>query len=114
MINTTRYALKIDLPYLANVAQVIVRKIVQQKKINRDMKIRVHEAARGIASGGPTVGELNDLTDLLSGCLHMNVEKRSTPKEAINHRIFGSKSFPPKPTVVKPSVVKRGTTGIRR
>jgi serine/threonine-protein kinase PRP4 len=99
---------------LANVTQPKVRKIAQQKKINRDMKTRVHEAARGIKSGGPTVGELNDLTDLLSACLHMNVEKRLTPKEAINHKIFGSKSFVPKPTVVKPSMVKRGTTGIRR
>jgi serine/threonine-protein kinase PRP4 len=99
----------------ANYLQLAVRKIEQQKKINRDMKTRVHDAARGIASGGPTVTELNDLADLLSMCLHMNVEKRLSPKEAINHKFFGtSKNLVPKSAVVKPPMMKRGTPGIRR
>lgn len=99
----------------ANFLQLAVRKIEQQKKINRDMKTRVHDAARGIASGGPTITELNDLADLLSACLHMNVEKRLSPKEAINHKLFGSsKNLVPKSAVVKPPMMKRGTPGIRR
>ncbi|KAH4004388.1 non-specific serine/threonine protein kinase [Parastagonospora nodorum] len=94
---------------------IAVRKIEQQKKINRDLKTRVHDAARNIASGGPTATELNDLADLLSACLHMNVEKRLTPKEAINHKVFGtSKPLIPKSAVVKPPMMKRGTPGIRR
>jgi serine/threonine-protein kinase PRP4 len=86
--------------------------IDQQKKINRDLKTRVHEAARGIASGGPSVAELNDLADLLSVCLHLNVEKRVSPKEAISHKFFGSKNLVPKTAssaVVKPALMKRGS-----
>jgi len=91
-----------------------VRKIEQQKKINRDMKTRVHEAARSISTGGPTVGELNDLADLLSASLHMNVEKRLSPKEALAHKFFASKNPAPKTAtpakfaVVKPPMMKRG------
>ncbi|KAF1836232.1 kinase-like protein [Decorospora gaudefroyi] len=100
-----------------------VRKIEQQKKINRDMKARVHDAARNISTGGPTVGELNDLADLLSASLHMNVEKRISPKEALTHKFFTNKALAPKSAavksaVVKPPMVKRGTPvgtpGIRR
>jgi serine/threonine-protein kinase PRP4 len=91
-----------------------VRKIEQQKKINRDMKTRVHDAARGIAQGGPTVSELNDLADLLSASLHMNVEKRIQPKEALAHKFLASKSLAPKSAVVKPPMMKRGTPGVRR
>jgi len=86
--------------------------IDQQKKINRDLKTRVHEAARGIASGGPSATELNDLADLLSACLHLNVEKRVSPKEAISHKFFGIKNLVPKTAssaVVKPALMKRGT-----
>jgi serine/threonine-protein kinase PRP4 len=98
----------------ANLSQLNIRKIEQQKKINRDLKSRVHDAARGIASGGPSVNELNDLADLLSACLHMNVEKRITPKEATSHKFFGVKNLVPKSAVVKPPMMKRGTPGIRR
>jgi serine/threonine-protein kinase PRP4 len=109
---------------VANFSQLSVRKIEQQKKINRDMKTRVHEAARNISSGGPSVGELNDLADLLSASLHMNVEKRISPKEALAHKFFASKNPAPKTAtaaksaVVKPPMIKRGTPvgtpGIRR
>jgi serine/threonine-protein kinase PRP4 len=98
---------------MANVSQLSVRKIEQQKKINRDMKTRVHEAARSISTGGPSVGELNDLADLLSASLHMNVEKRITPKEALAHKFFASKNPAPKAAtaaksaVVKPPMMKR-------
>jgi serine/threonine-protein kinase PRP4 len=86
------------------------------------MKVRVHDAARSITTGGPTVGELNDLTELLSATLHMNVEKRATPKEALGHKFFASKTAAPKTApaksaVVKPPMMKRapvGTPGIRR
>ncbi|KAF2133528.1 dual specificity protein kinase-like protein pom1 [Dothidotthia symphoricarpi CBS 119687] len=91
-----------------------VRKIEQQKKINRDLKIRVHDAARGIAQGGPSVTELNDFADLLNACLHMNVEKRIQPKEALAHKFLVSKSLVPKSAVVKPPMMKRGMPGIRR
>ncbi|KAF1920837.1 kinase-like domain-containing protein [Ampelomyces quisqualis] len=91
-----------------------IRKLEQQKKINRDMKTRVHDAAKGITSDNPSVTELNDLSDLLSACLHMNVEKRLTPKEALNHKFFASKNLVPKTAVVKPPMIKRGTPGIRR
>ncbi|KAL5120701.1 U4/U6 small nuclear ribonucleoprotein prp4 [Pleosporales sp. CAS-2024a] len=98
--------------------KLAIRKIEQQKKINRDMKTRVHDAARNIASGGPTFTELSDLADLLNACLHMNVEKRLSPKEAINHKFFGSsknmKSADLGPRFVKPPMMKRGTPGIRR
>jgi serine/threonine-protein kinase PRP4 len=98
----------------ANDRQPYVRKIEQQKKINRDMKTRVHDAARNITTGGPTIGELNDLADLLSATLHMNVEKRVTPREATQHRFFVSKISAPKSAaaksaVVKPPMMKRGT-----
>ena len=91
-----------------------VRKIEQQKKVNRDMKTRVHEAARNISNGGPSVSELNDLADLLGASLHMNVDKRISPKEALAHKFFAAKSTVPKnPTfksaVVKPPMMKRGT-----
>ena len=102
----------------ANTQQPFVRKIEQQKKISRDMKTRVHEAARGITTKGPSVGELNDLADMLSACLHMNVEKRLSPKEALTHRFFSNKSVAPKlvstSAVVKPPMLKRSTPGIRR
>lgn len=91
-----------------------MRKIEQQKKINRDMKTRVHEAARGIAQGGPTINELNDLADLLSASLHMNVEKRLQPKEAFAHKFLASKNLVPKSAVVKPPMMKRSMPGIRR
>ncbi|KAF2028014.1 kinase-like protein [Setomelanomma holmii] len=90
------------------------RKIEQQKKINRDIKSRVHDAARGIASGGPTITELNDLADLLNACLHMNVEKRIMPQAAISHQFFGSKKLVPKSAVAKPPMMKRGTPHLRR
>ncbi|KAH8643958.1 hypothetical protein IG631_01422 [Alternaria alternata] len=101
-----------------------VRKIEQQKRISRDMKTRVHDAARNISSGGPTVSELNDLADLLNASLHMNVEKRISPKEALAHKFFANKNPAPKTTtttksaVVKPPMMKRsapvGTPGVRR
>lgn len=94
-----------------------IRKIEQQKKTNRDMKTRVHDAARNIKTGGPTTAELNDLADLLSASLHMNVEKRLTPKEALAHKFFGSKPMAPKTVgsaVVKPPIVKRGGGSVRR
>lgn len=89
------------------------------------MKTRVHDAARNISNGGPTAAELNDLADLLSATLHMNVEKRLTPKEALAHKFFASKTaapakppVPSKSAVVKPPMMKRGTpvnsSGIRR
>lgn len=79
------------------------------------MKTRVHDAARGITTNGPAVSELNDLADLLSACLHMNVEKRISPKEALAHKFLVNKSVAPKPatTVVKPPMMKRGTPGLR-
>lgn len=94
--------------------QLSVRKIEQQKKISRDIKTRVHDAARGIAQGGPGVAELNDFADLLNGTLHMNVEKRIQPKEALSHKFFASKNLAPRSAVVKPPVMKRATPGIRR
>ncbi|KAJ4994126.1 serine/threonine-protein kinase prp4 [Stagonosporopsis vannaccii] len=94
--------------------QLSVRKIEQQKKISRDIKTRVHDAARGIAQGGPSVNELNDFADLLNGTLHMNVEKRLQPKEALAHKFFASKNLTPRSAVVKPSMMKRATPGIRK
>jgi len=94
--------------------QLSVRKIEQQKKISRDIKTRVHDAARGIAQGGPSVAELNDFADLLNGTLHMNVEKRIQPKEALSHKFFASKNLAPRSAVVKPPVMKRATPGIWR
>lgn len=94
--------------------QISVRKIEQQRKINRDMKTRVHDAAKGMAADTPTVTDLNDLSDLLTACLHMNVEKRLSPKEAINHKFFGTKPLAPKSAVVKPPMMKRAMPGIRR
>ncbi|CAO2647903.1 Nn.00g088250.m01.CDS01 [Neocucurbitaria sp. VM-36] len=98
--------------------QLSVRKIEQQKKVNRDLKTRIHEAARGITTQGPSAAELNDFADMLAACLHMNVEKRISPKEALAHRFFAQKSVAPKPVttsaVVKPPLLKRGTPGLRR
>ncbi|KAJ4322803.1 U4/U6 small nuclear ribonucleoprotein prp4 [Neodidymelliopsis sp. IMI 364377] len=94
--------------------QLSVRKIEQQKKISRDIKTRVHDAARGIAQGGPTVTELNDFADLLNGALYMNVEKRIQPKEALAHKFFVSKNLAPRSAVVKPPMMKRATPVMRR
>ncbi len=81
------------------------------------MKTRVHEASRGITNG-PSVAELNDMTELLNACLHMNVEKRISPKEALVHKFFASKSLAPKAAtttnVVKPPMIKRGAAASRR
>ncbi|KAJ8114186.1 hypothetical protein OPT61_g3876 [Boeremia exigua] len=94
--------------------QLSVRKIEQQKKISRDIKSRVHDAARGIAQGGPSISELNDFADLLNGSLHMNVDKRFQPKEALAHKFFASKNLAPRAAVVKPPMMKRATPGFRR
>lgn len=102
---------------VTDIRQLSVRKIEQQKKIPRDMKTRVHDAARNIVNGGPTTAELNDLTDLLNATLHMNVEKRITPKEALVHKFFTTnvkgpapaKPVPGKSALVKPPLLKRGT-----
>lgn len=95
-----------------------VRKIEQQKKIHRDLKSRVHDAARNICSGGPTVAELNDLADLLGASLHMNVDKRISPKEALAHKFLANKSTAPptaaSPAVVKAPLIKSGRGGMRR
>lgn len=99
---------------VANIPKKIVRLIEQQKKVKRDLKTRVHDAAQSIATARPSAAELNDLADLLSVCLHMNVDKRVTPKEALVHKFFGNKNFVPKSAVVKPPMLKRGTPGIRR
>jgi serine/threonine-protein kinase PRP4 len=73
----------------------------------------VHDGARGITSGAPSANELNDLADLLSGCLHMNIEKRFSPTQAMTHKFFSpataTKPPAPKFTVVKPNMMKRGT-----
>lgn len=94
--------------------QITVRKIEQQRKISRDMKTRVQDATRGMAADTPSATDLNDLTDLLTACLHMNVEKRLSPKEAINHKFFGLKPIAPKSAVVKPPLMKRAVPGSRR
>ncbi|KAH6616556.1 dual specificity protein kinase-like protein pom1 [Boeremia exigua] len=94
--------------------QLSVRKIEQQKKISRDIKSRVHDAARGIAQGGPTITELNDFADMLNGTLHMNVEKRIQPKEALAHKFFATKNLAPRSAVVKPTMMKRATPVLRR
>ncbi|KAF2712280.1 kinase-like protein, partial [Pleomassaria siparia CBS 279.74] len=86
-----------------------VRKIEQQKKITRDLKTRVLDAARGITEGGPSVTELTDFADLLGATLNWNVEKRIQPKEALAHKLFASKTLMPRPAVVKPPMVKRGS-----
>jgi serine/threonine-protein kinase PRP4 len=103
---------------LANIVQPTIRMIEQQKKISRDIKTRVHDAARSIARGAPTAADLNDLADLLNACLHMNVEKRVTPQDAVRHPFFSSKKLVPKlvpkPAVVKPAMMKRGTPTLRR
>ncbi|CAI6340320.1 unnamed protein product [Periconia digitata] len=84
-----------------------VRVIEQQKKIPRDLRSRVNEAARGIAQGGPTGAELNDFADLLGACLNFNVEKRLQPKDALQHRFFPQQKLLPKPAVIKPPMIKR-------
>ncbi|OSS54251.1 hypothetical protein B5807_00396 [Epicoccum nigrum] len=94
--------------------QLSVRKIEQQKKVSRDIKTRVHDAARGIAQGGPSAAELNDFADLLNGTLHMNVEKRMQPKEALAHKFFASKNLAPRSAVVKPSMMKRVIPAARK
>ena len=109
---------RLDTDYLlsthSNTSQLSVRKIEQQKKISRDIKTRVHDAARGIAQGGPSVVDLNDFADLLNGTLHMNVEKRMQPKEALAHKFFASKSLAPRSAVVKPPMMKRVAPAARK
>lgn len=109
---------RLDTDYLlqahSNISQLSVRKIEQQKKVSRDIKSRVHDAARGIAQGGPSIAELNDFADLLNGTLHMNVEKRMPPKEALAHKFFASKNLAPRSAVVKPPMMKRATPAARK
>ena len=100
--------------YAINDLQLSVRKIEQQKKITRDLKTRVIDAARGITEGGPSVAELTDFADLLSATLNWNVEKRIQPKEALAHKLFVNKSLMPRAAVIKPLVVKRGGKPIKR
>ena len=112
--NQVRLATEYTLQAHPNISQLSVRKIEQQKKVSRDIKSRVHDAARGIAQGGPSVAELNDLADLLNGTLHMNVEKRMQPKEALAHKFFASKNLAPRSAVVKPPMMKRATPAARK
>jgi serine/threonine-protein kinase PRP4 len=72
----------------------------------------VHDGARDITSGAPSANELNDLADLLSGCLHMNIEKRFSPAQAMSHKFFNptaTKAVAPKFTAVVKPLMKRGT-----
>lgn len=91
-----------------------VRKIEQQKKISRDLKSRVLDAARGITEGGPSTAELADFADLLGATLNWNVEKRIQPKEALAHKLFATKPLIPRAAVIKPSLVKRGGSAYKR
>ncbi|KAF1959826.1 kinase-like protein [Byssothecium circinans] len=87
---------------------VSVRKIQQPRKIARDLRTRVHEAAaRDIGPTAPTKAELTDFTDLLGACLHLNVEKRIQPKDALMHKFFPQQKLPPKQSVVKPMTPMR-------
>lgn len=88
----------------------VVRTIEQQKKIARDLRTRVQDAARGITDGAPTTAELNDFTELLAGCLRYNPVKRFDPKEALSHKFFPQpKPLAPSLAAMKPMSIKRGT-----
>ncbi|OAL49525.1 kinase-like protein [Pyrenochaeta sp. DS3sAY3a] len=74
------------------------RLLTRPRKIPRDLKTRVHHAAQNKKPEDiPTNSELNDLTDMLLGCLNMNVEKRATVGQAIQHRFFTSPAAPRAP-----------------
>ena len=103
----------LPLKMLLTFCQLSIRKIEQQKRIHRDLKTRVLDAARGITEGGPSSTELSDFADLLGATLNWNVEKRIQPKEALNHKLFASKTLMPRPAVIKP-MVKRGGSALRR
>lgn len=87
----------------------IVRTIEQQKKIDRDLRTRIQDAARGITEGAPTTADLNDFIDLLAGCLRYNPAKRFDPKEALGHKFFPqSRPLAPNLMAMKPMSIKRG------
>lgn len=95
--------------------QVTIRKIVQQKKIPRDLKSRINDATRGITKDNvPPEKELNDFVDLLGACLNFNPEKRMQPKDALSHKFFPQPRMVPRPNAVKPPMVKRPVSTFRR
>ncbi|KAF2644890.1 kinase-like protein [Massarina eburnea CBS 473.64] len=89
-----------------------VRRIEQPRKIVRDLKMRIGDAAADCGPGGPTATELNDFTDLLGACLNMNVEKRIQPINALMHKFFPQQKVAPKKSFAKPSMVRH--TGLPR
>ncbi|KAJ4377884.1 U4/U6 small nuclear ribonucleoprotein prp4 [Neocucurbitaria cava] len=114
--NHVRRAPIYNLDQLTNSHQANVRKIEQQKKIARDLKARIYEAARGITTNGPSTEELNEFAHLLGACLHMNVEKRFQPKEALNHKFFApiAPKVPSTSAAGKQPLLKRTTAGLFR
>ncbi|KAJ4349771.1 U4/U6 small nuclear ribonucleoprotein prp4 [Didymosphaeria variabile] len=101
--------------HIANLDQVTVRKIEQQKKIPRDLKSRINDATRGMSQDNlPPERELNDFVDLLGACLNFNPEKRMQPKEALQHKFFPQPKLAPRTAVVKPPMVKRPMSAFRR
>ena len=69
----------------------------------RNIKIRVHDAAKGITDKGPTAAELNDFADLLSATLNWNLEKRIQAKDALLHKFFVKPTMAPRGATVKPA-----------
>lgn len=108
MLTPTKLAI-----HLAHHEQKPFRLLAQPKKIPRDLKTRVHYAARNKKTDDiPTGNELNDLTDMLLGCLNLNVEKRATAGQAIQHRFFTSPAAPkPASQGLLPSLPKPASQG---
>lgn len=80
----------------------------------RNLKTRVHDAAKGITENGPTPAELNDFADLLNATLNWNVEKRIQAKDALAHKFFVKPTLQPRATTVKPAFSRRIIMAPRR
>lgn len=84
-----------------------LRVIEPHRMTIRNLKTRVHDAAKGITGERPTDAELNDFADLLSKTLNWNIEKRIQAAEAFKHPFFINKT-------VKPALQKRSAMLPRR
>ncbi|KAF2263714.1 kinase-like protein [Lojkania enalia] len=85
-----------------------LRKIEKHRMTVKDLKTRVHDAARGLIGNSlPKPTELNDFAELLSACLNWNHEKRIKAKDALSHKVFANKALVPRTVVHKPSIPKR-------
>ncbi|KAF2735025.1 kinase-like protein [Polyplosphaeria fusca] len=71
-------------------SSTVPQKAVGKHQISKTtLAKRVAEGAQGLTADIPKREDLDSFTSLLFGCLHWNVEKRTKPQAALEHKFFG-------------------------